>query len=65
LTTLAAADLTALCVCCPACCSARSGTIADAAAALWYLLDLKNRYDLNLVATQNSWGGGGFSQVRL
>jgi subtilisin family serine protease len=32
-------------------------------AALWYLLDLKNRYDLNLVATQNSWGGGGFSQT--
>ncbi|KAF6264076.1 peptidase S8/S53 domain-containing protein [Scenedesmus sp. NREL 46B-D3] len=43
--------------------SARTGTVADAVAALYYLLDLKNRYDLNLVATQNSWGGGGFSQT--
>ncbi|WIA21831.1 hypothetical protein OEZ85_004207 [Tetradesmus obliquus] len=43
--------------------SSRSGTISDAAAALWYLLDLKSRYNLNLVATQNSWGGGGFSQT--
>jgi hypothetical protein len=50
--------------CCRTCCSTKSGTIADAVAALWYLLDMKNRYDLNLVATQNSWGGGGFSQVR-
>jgi subtilisin family serine protease len=27
-----------------------------------YLTDLKTRHGINLVATNNSWGGGGFSQ---
>jgi hypothetical protein len=39
------------------------GTTANAVAALQYLLALKNRYSLNMVATSNSWGGGGYSQV--
>jgi hypothetical protein len=37
------------------------GYISDAVAALDYLVDLKNRYDINLVAVNNSWGGGGYS----
>lgn len=38
------------------------GTTANAIKAVDYLTDLKTRHDLNLVATNNSWGGGGFSQ---
>ena len=38
------------------------GTTANAIKALDYLTDLKTRHGLNLVATNNSWGGGGFSQ---
>ncbi|MBJ7399106.1 S8 family peptidase, partial [Mycolicibacterium sp.] len=37
------------------------GYISDAVAALDYLVDLKNRYHINLVAASNSWGGGGYS----
>jgi subtilisin family serine protease len=43
----------------------RGGTTANAVKALDYLTDLKSRYGLNLVATNNSWGGGGFSQALL
>jgi hypothetical protein len=32
-----------------------SGLTLDAVLALDYLLDLKNRHNLNLVATSNSW----------
>ena len=39
------------------------GTIADAIAAVNYLVDLKTRHGLNLVAINNSWGGGGYSQA--
>jgi len=39
------------------------GTTANAIAAVDYLTDLKTRHSLNLVATNNSWGGGGFSQA--
>jgi subtilisin family serine protease len=39
------------------------GTTADAILAVDYLTDLKTRHNLNLVATNNSWGGGGFSQA--
>ncbi|TDM06903.1 MAG: peptidase S8 [Ideonella sp. MAG2] len=39
-----------------------SGTTANAILAVDYVTDLKQRHDLNLVATNNSWGGGGFSQ---
>ncbi len=38
------------------------GTTANAIAAVNYFTDLKIRHGLNLVATNNSWGGGGFSQ---
>jgi subtilisin family serine protease len=38
------------------------GTTANAIRAVDYFTDLKTRHGLNLVATNNSWGGGGFSQ---
>jgi subtilisin family serine protease len=41
----------------------RGGTTANAIKAVDYFTDLKTRHDLNLVATSNSWGGGGFSQA--
>ena len=37
------------------------GTTANAIKAVDYITDLKTRHGLNLVATNNSWGGGGFS----
>ena len=37
------------------------GTTANAIKAVDYFTDLKTRHGLNLVATSNSWGGGGFS----
>jgi subtilisin family serine protease len=39
------------------------GTTANAIRAVDYMTDLKTRHGLNLVATNNSWGGGGFSQA--
>jgi len=44
---------------------AGGGTTANAIRAIDYLTDLKARYGLDLVATNNSWGGGGFSQALL
>ena len=41
------------------------GYTSGAVAALDYLTDLKKRHTLNVVATNNSWGGGGFSQSLL
>ena len=41
------------------------GTTANAVRALDYLTDLKLRHGLNIVATNNSWSGGGFSQALL
>jgi subtilisin family serine protease len=41
---------------------ANGGTTANAIRAIDYITDLKARHGLNLVATNNSWGGGGFSQ---
>jgi subtilisin family serine protease len=40
----------------------RGGTTANAIRAVDYITDLKTRHGLNIVATNNSWGGGGFSQ---
>jgi subtilisin family serine protease len=40
----------------------RGGTTANAIKAVDYFTDLKTRHGLNIVATNNSWGGGGFSQ---
>ena len=41
------------------------GTTAHAVLALDYLTDLKKRHGLNIVATSNSWGGGGYSRALL
>lgn len=41
------------------------GTTANAIRAVDYITDLKTRHGLNIVATNNSWGGGGFSQGLL
>ncbi len=43
----------------------RGGTLANAIKAVDYFTDLKTRHGLNIVATNNSWGGGGFSQGLL
>ena len=39
------------------------GYTSGAIRALDYLTDLKLRHNLNIVATNNSWGGGGYSQA--
>ncbi|HUP86346.1 MAG TPA: S8 family serine peptidase [Acidimicrobiales bacterium] len=40
----------------------RGGAISDAVKAVDYFTDLKTRHGLNIIATNNSWGGGGFSR---
>ncbi|MBT9598757.1 MAG: S8 family serine peptidase [Vitreoscilla sp.] len=39
------------------------GTTANAIKSVDYITDMKIRHNLKLVATNNSWGGGGFSQA--
>lgn len=39
------------------------GTTANAVRAIDYLTDLKARHGINIVASNNSWGGGGYSQT--
>jgi subtilisin family serine protease len=39
------------------------GFTSDAIKAVDYVTDLKTRHGLNVVATNNSWGGGGYSQA--
>ena len=39
------------------------GTTANAVKAVDYFTNLKTRQGLNIAATSNSWGGGGFSQA--
>jgi subtilisin family serine protease len=41
----------------------QGGTTANAVKAVDYFVDLKARHALNIVATNNSWGGGGYSQA--
>lgn len=41
------------------------GSTSDAVLALDYLEELKRVHGLNIVATNNSWGGGGYSQALL
>ena len=41
----------------------RGGTTANAIKAVDYITDLKTRHGLKIPATNNSWGGGGFSQA--
>ncbi len=43
----------------------RGGSLTDAVKAVDYFTGLKARHGLNIVATNNSWGGGGFSQTLL
>lgn len=38
-----------------------SGTTIDAVEAIDYIIDLKSRHSLNIVAINASWGGGGYS----
>jgi serine protease len=47
--------------------AAGSGAIADAIECMDYFLDMKTRAvnPVNIIATSNSWGGGGFSQAML
>lgn len=42
---------------------ANGGTTVDAVKAINYLTQLKLAKKINLVATNNSWGGGGYSQA--
>jgi subtilisin family serine protease len=42
---------------------AQGGTAANAIRAIDYFTDLKARHGIDIVATNNSWGGGGFSQA--
>jgi subtilisin family serine protease len=44
---------------------ATGGTTSNAIKAIDYLTDLKRRGLANIVAINNSWGGGGFSQALL
>lgn len=39
------------------------GTTANAIKSVDYFTDLKTRHGLKIVATNNSWGGGGYSQA--
>ena len=41
----------------------RGGTTANAIKAIDYFTNLKTKHGLNIVATNNSWGGGGYSQA--
>lgn len=41
----------------------RGGTTANAIKAVDYFTNLKQNQGINIVATNNSWGGGGFSQA--
>ncbi|GAB2457528.1 hypothetical protein GCM10011375_06300 [Hymenobacter qilianensis] len=41
----------------------RGGTSANAVKAVDYLTTLKTKHGLNIVASNNSWGGGGYSQA--
>ena len=41
----------------------RGGTTSNAIKAVDYFTDLKQNQGINIVATNNSWGGGGYSQA--
>ena len=43
--------------------SSTGGTTTGAIKAIDYITDLKKRHGLNIPATNNSWGGGGYSQA--
>jgi Subtilase family len=41
------------------------GDTVNAIKAIDYITDLKRRHKLNIVATNNSWGGGGYSKAMI
>lgn len=41
----------------------RGGTTANAVKAVDYFTNLKTKHNITIVATNNSWGGGGYSQA--
>jgi subtilisin family serine protease len=41
------------------------GSLSNGIKSIDYLTDLKTRHGMNIVASNNSWGGGGFSQALL
>jgi len=43
--------------------TSEGGTLSDAIKAIDYFTDLKVNRGVNIVATNNSWGGGGYSQA--
>jgi subtilisin family serine protease len=43
--------------------SSSGGTTSNAVKAIDYITNLKTRHGLNIVATNNSWGGGGYSKA--
>ncbi|GEM_PF-1400155 len=43
----------------------RSGTTADAIQAIDYMTNLKEKKGVNIVALNNSWGGGGYDNLLL
>ncbi|MFM8310415.1 MAG: S8 family serine peptidase [Ilumatobacteraceae bacterium] len=44
---------------------ATGGFVSDAVRAVDYMTDLATRHSLRMIATNNSWAGGGFSQAML
>lgn len=38
-----------------------SGRLSDAITAIQYMISMKERYGVNVVVSNNSWGGGGYS----
>ena len=40
-----------------------SGRLSDAISAINYMINMKESYGVNIVAANNSWGGGGYSQA--
>ena len=40
-----------------------AGRLSDAITAIYYMIDMKVNHGVNIKAVNNSWGGGGFSQV--
>jgi len=41
------------------------GSVSDAVEAVRYFIDLKKNRGVNIVALNNSWGGGGYSQAMM
>ena len=42
--------------------SSGSGSVSDAIEAINYMVSMKTKHSINIVAANNSWGGGGYSK---